>query len=396
MRTLRWVLVVMVASFASSAAAQARVAVAVSAFSGVAASGVRDSVLEALASDARVTVVQDGSSARVVIEGAVGGRAARRRVTLTAHDASGRAIGTARARLRGAAGARALASAVTSLLDGALASLPGESTGDAGGRAGGTETAPPAAHSGAPPSASTSASTSLCGDDPAFLTIALTGALRSREAVVTLLDESTRGYGASPYFELGGRVELRPLAHEQSYARGLYAYVEAAGAIALSSHRPDGTSVATSFYRLAGTLGYLVPIDRALELGAGVGGGWDAFQLANNQWMPTVEYPYLRASVRVRARVLGELLVLGAEAGYRGLFGREGLSSAFGMRGDSFGWDVSGSISGTLDFGLFYGLEAGYTQYVHAFDGTGGFLAEATRGTDGGYRVTLLAGYALR
>jgi hypothetical protein len=406
---------------ASSAFAQSGatpgVPVAVLPFDGPGATGARSAVAAVLGDDARVEVLdlartdeaatREGASAdgeagieavagaleaRLVVQGTVTGRGARRTVSLVARDASGRLVAAERARL--APGRRALATAIDSLLDAALPSLPAAATPH--------EEAPretthpePSVTPASPSAPATASTTDAFGEDPALLTLTIAPALRSREASITLDDATTRGYAASPYFELGGAIELRPLAHEHSYARGVFARAEAGGALALASRRADGTSVTTTFYRLSLALGYLVPIERVLELGAGIGGGWDAFQLAANQTMPTVEYPYLRALVRARVRIFGELLVADVEAGYRGIFGREGLSTAFGAQGDGFGWDVVARIAGTVDLGVCWAVEGGYAQYVHAFAG-GGALGNGTRGTDGGYRVAASVGYAFR
>ena len=285
----------------------------------------------------------------------------------------------------GAAGRRAIAAALDALLDTALASLPPDRP-----RERPVSEAPPPPPPPEPEPAS-------FGEDPAVLTIVVTGTVRSRSATIHLADSSVRTYDASPYFELGGRVELRPLAHEQSYARGVFAYADVAGALGLSSRRSDGMSFPTSFYRLGISVGYLVPVGEVVEVGAGFGGGWDAYQLADNQTMPTVEYPYLRPAVRARFRVMGETVVIGLEGGYRALLGREGLSSAFGVDGASFGWDAGGSLSGTLDFGLVYAIEAGFTQYQHSFvEGSSWFIGQGTQGTDGGYRFAAAVGYAFR
>jgi hypothetical protein len=397
---------------AGTAAAQSRVPVAVLPFSGPGATAARRQAISVLETEPRVTVTDEGIAdaaaqrtgagasgadgvegfarqiqVRVVIQGEIRGRGARRRLVLTARDAGGANIASETiARMRGgAAGRRAIASALDALLDTALAAIPPDRPRE---RSVSEEAAAPVA----PPPVETPPS---FGADPAIFTVTVGAGLRARNAAIHLDDSSERTYDASPYFEIQGRVELRPLAHEQSYARGLYAWAEAGGAPGLTSRRADGTQVSTSFYRLAASVGYLVPIGDIVEAGVGLGAGWDAYQLDDNQAMPTVEYPYLRPAVRARFRVLGETVVIGIEGGYRALFAREGLSSAFGPRGASFGWDVGGGLSGTFDFGLTYALDVGFTQYVHDFSTTvPGFIGQGTHGTDGGYRFSLSLGYA--
>lgn len=394
------------------ASAQSRVPVAVLPFSGPGATAARRTAISVLETEPRVTVTDEGIAdaaaertgagangaqgvegfarqiqVRVVIQGTLSGRGARRRIALTARDAHGAEIATHSTRMRGgAAGRRAISESLGALLDTALASLPAERRHERRVE----EAAPPPPPPPPEPTAS-------FGEDPPVLTLLVTAGARARDASIHLDDSTVRTYDASPYFEIGGRVELRPLAHEQSYARGVYVVAEAGGSIALSSRRMDGTSVSTSFYRLAASVGYLVPIGDLLELGPGLGAGWDAFQLADNQAMPTVEYPYLRPALRARIRLMRETIVASLEGGFRVLFSREGLSSAYGARGDGFGWDIGGGLSGALDFGLAYWVEAGFTQYVHSFDAShAGFLGQGVNGTDGGYRFLVGLGYAVR
>jgi hypothetical protein len=414
---VRWLLLVgatitLLSGAVAEARAQSRFPVAVLPFAGPGGTAARRTAIAVLETEPRVTVTDEGIAdaaaertgagpsgaqgvegfarqiqVRLVIQGVLTGRGARRRLALTARDATGRDVATQSTRMRGgAAGRRAIAQALDALLDTALASLPADRPRE---RSVIEEPPPPP-----PPPPTEPAS---FGDDPAVLAILVTAGLRARDTTIHLDDGSVRTYDASPYFELGARVELRPLAHERSYARGVYVHADVGGAVALSSRRADGTSVPTSFYRLGASVGYLIPIGDVVEVGPGIGAGFDAFQLADNATVPTIEYPYLRPALRGRFRLMGETIVLGIEGGFRVLFGREGLSSAFGSRGDSFGWDLGGGLSGTFDFGLTYSVEAGFTQYQHSFDSaSAGFIGQGVSGTDGGYRFLVGLGYAIR
>jgi hypothetical protein len=410
--------VVLVAGLPAAAAAQGRVPVAVLPFGGPGGTAARRTAIAALENEPRVTVTDEGIAdaaaaragatasgatgvdafarqlqVRVVIQGTLGGRARSRQLSLTARDAHGAGIATQTVRIRGgAAGRRAIEGALRSLLDTALASLPPERPPVVATAA--QEEGPPPIEDGPPYEP---LPTRPFGEDPAILTLLVMGGARSRDMSIRLDDGTTRSYEVSPYFDLAGRAELRPLAHEQNYARGLYVVAEAGGAIALSSRAPGATSmVSTNYYRIAGSVGYLVPIVDVLEVGVGVGGGYDAFELGDNTALPTVAYPYLRPAARVRVRAIGEALVIGAEGGYRALFSRDGLSSSFGPNGSSFGWDIGGTVSGMFDIGLSYWVEGGFTQYVHQFDLGPGTLGQGNHGADGGYRFLVGLGYSVR
>ncbi len=415
------------------ATAQEPVGTAVLPFEGSGGLVVRRSVAHALEDMGRVSVMDEGLvdaavsrsgasttgpsgidglarqlAVRLVIQGEVAGRAARRSLDLVARDATGRQVAAEHTRLPpGGAGRRALDSALEQLLDAAIPQLPAGSGGSA----------PPVEHpiaretstSTSSSSASTSTSstsgssggasgqaTGEWGEDPALLTIAAGIVVRSRDATVSLTDGTTRSYALSPYVEVHARIETRPLAHEQGYARGLYAYGEFGYGLGLTSRRADNSEVATNFYRFGIHAGYLIPIAQLFEIGGGVGFGWETYELGTNPAMPTATYPYLRPAIRARVRTLGELIVLNFEAGYRALFGRGALSDAYGPGGDSFGYDVGGGVTGTFDFGLYYGVEFSWVQYVHNFAGSPASIGSGERGSDGGYRFTLSVGYAIR
>jgi hypothetical protein len=369
--------------------AQSRVRVSVDDFTGPGAAGARRSVVSALEDDARVEVV--GAGGDVVLAGAVGGRGRRRFVTITARDARGAEIGHRRARV---ASASAIEQAVAALVDAATQRAPASTPSDT---AVATTTTTPSptetrlAHATAPPPPASSS----FGAPVPLLVLAAGAVLRSRETNVDVAGGMTRTYHASPFVELYARVEARPLGADPSYARGLYLWGDIGYAVGLSSQLPDRTQVSTTFLRMSAHAGYLIPLASFLEVGASFGVGWERYDLGANVVLPTIDYPYLRPAVRARFRIVDELFVIGVEAGYRALLSREGLSTSFGTNGDSFGYDLAASVSGSLDFGLFYGVEAGWAQFVHAFGGTAA-IAPGTGGTDGGYRVALTLGYALR
>ena len=384
----------------SHASAQSRVRVAVAPFDGAGGEALRRTVIRAMQDDGRVDVTEDRDGAQLVVQGESSGRGNRRTLSLSARDASGRDVGSARTRVAG----HGVDAAVRRLLDGALPQVGGAGGGTgASGNGGGANTdtgdggdePPPHEHEDEPrPHAR--AHGDHFGDDPALLTLAGGAAIRSREASVHVAGGMTRAYDASPYMELYLRVETRPLAHEHSYARGLFLWGELGYALGLSSELPDHTAVSTTFLRLGVHAGYLIPVEPWLELGGSFGFGWESYDLGTNSVLPAVDYPYLRPGLRARIRLAGEACVLGLDAGYRALLSRGALSESFGTGGDSFGYDVAASLSGTTDFGLYYGAEAGWAEFHHSFSGTTGTVAQGTSGTDAGYRFVLTLGYALR
>jgi hypothetical protein len=322
-----------------------------------------------------------------VIVGEIEGARSRRRLRLVASDAEGTELARVAAASGSSASARrALTAAVGSLLDRALPQIapvaaPSASVGPV--------EVPVPSHG---PSTTAPSTSGPFGEDPPLVTVMLGGVLRSREISIHSSDGRWHEYGASPYAELTGRIEVRPLAHERSLARGLDAWGEFASALALGGRGADGADLGTQFFRFQANVGYLLPIDSAAELGAGVGFGWDAYLLAPNGSIPGVEYPYLRPVVRGRIRLAGEAAVLTMEAAYRALLSRGALSTAFGTGGDSVGVDLAASIGGALDFGLSYGVEIAWAGFFHTFsDGT-----MHASGIDGGYRATAMLGFALR
>jgi hypothetical protein len=426
-----WVIVLMagLGAIVPSLAEAQGVATAVLPFEGSGGLVVRRSVIHALEDLSEVSVIDEGLvdaavertgasttgtagidglarqlSVRLVIQGEVAGRPTRRSLDLVARDATGRQVASEHARLpAGGAGRRALDDALRQLLDAAIPQLgeareapeehpiatrPTTTTT--------TTTTTTEEHTASSGPSGPSTSTGEWGEDPALLTLAAGIVVRARDATVSLTDGTTRSYALSPYVEVHARIETRPLAHEQSYARGLYAYGEFGYGLGVTSRRTDNTEVPTTFYRFGIHAGYLVPFAQVFEVGAGVGFGYEAYELGPNPAMPTAIYPYLRPAIRARVRTIGEMLVLNFEAGYRALFGRGALSEAYGPGGDSFGYDIGGGVTGTFDFGLYYGVDFSWVQFVHNFAGTPASIGSGEHGTDGGYRLTLSVGYAIR
>lgn len=371
-----------------------RIGTVVMPFDGAGADAVRTQVHDALAEDSRLDVaaLDEGSpDARILISGSTSGRAARRTFELVASDAEGNELATQSGRVgRGAAGRRAVGDATRALVDAAIPRLPPPPREEEPVETTPTETTPvetPATEAAPTP-----------GSDPAILSLLVGAVFRNRTSEVRLENGGSQLYDSGFYVELAGAAELRPLAHDPGLARGLFVRAHYAHAVGLGTQDCGSGSCQrfdTTFFRVYGDVGFLFDLGRVAELGAGVGFGFEAYQIADNRVMPGVEYPYLRPSVRGRIRILEELVVLDAEVGLRSLFGRDRLGTAFGPSGDSLGMDAGLGITGLLDFGLTWRADFTWASYWHSFAG-GGTLQNGQSGTDQGIRIGVMLGYGLR
>jgi hypothetical protein len=383
----------------SAVSAQRGIGAVVMPFDGPGSDTVRGQVHDALAEDPRLVVApldEGASDAQVLVSGSTSGRATRRTFELVASDAQGTELATQSGRIaRGAAGRRAVADATRALIDAAIARLPPPpSTTQTETETTTTETEP---RDTTPTPAGPT--TSNPGTDPAIVTILAGAVFRNRNSDVRLENGGTQIYDSGFYVELALGLEVRPLAHDPGLARGLFLRGSYAHAVGLGTQDcpPSGTCQRydTTFFRAYGDVGFLFDLGRVVEIGAGLGFGYDAYQIADNRVMPGVEYPYLRPSIRGRIRILEEIVVLDAEVGFRSLFGRDRLSTAFGPSGDSFGLDAGLGVTGIFDFGLTYRADFSWASYWHSFAG-GGTLATATSGTDHGIRIGVMLGYGFR
>jgi hypothetical protein len=347
--------------------------------------------------------IAQATGADLVITGEASGSRRARRLELVAYDASGRQIATETIRMRpGGAGRRSLDEGISNLLSSALPALgatapaeePAETTTTGGG---------PTRSSGGGGGGSTRVPTSPTptpahtefGANPVVFVARLGLVLRTRDAEAVLSSGMPRSWRSEPlYAELHVGLELRPLAQNDDLSRGLFIRGEFANAVALGTRAPSGDAVDTHFFRFAADIGYLLPVGAAVEVGLGVGFGWDAYNLGSNFEFPSVELPHVRPALRGRLRLVDELVVIGLESGLRIAVDRGALSAAFG-RGDTIGFDVGASISGALDFGLAYNLDLTWAGFWHGFSG-GGTLGNGQSGTEQGLRVLLSAGYAFR
>lgn len=405
------------AALTNQAAAQDLPRAAVPAFDGGGDVVLRRSVMRAIEENGFVSVIAEeevdrasGSPAEIaratgadlVIQGSASGSRRSRRVELVAYDASGRQIATETIRMRpGGAGRRALDSGISDLLAAALPQLSGSPAAPVSTGGGEVEEAeeeeeveevtPPAGGGGG----GGGASDGSLGANPLIFVVRLGLVLRTRDAEAVLSSGMPRSWRSEPiYAELHAGFELRPLAQNDDLARGIFLRGEFANAVGLGTRDPRGGEVSTHFWRLAADLGYLFPIGPVVEIGASFGFGYDAYSLGANTEFPSVELPHLRPGIRGRLRLLDELIVVGIDSGLRIALDRGAVSAAFG-RGDTLGFDVGGSVSGALDFGLAYSVDLSWVGYWHGFSG-GGTLGDGQNGVEHGFRALLAVGYGFR
>ncbi len=401
LRSSSWLAIVLAGAallLPSVVSAQRGVGAVVMPFDGPGSEAVRGQVHDALAEDPRLDVApldEGAPDARVLVSGSTAGRATRRTFELVASDAQGTELATQSGRVgRGAAGRRAVADATRSLIDNAIARLPAEpsqaETSTEIEPADTTETQTPPVEAGP--------TTTNAATDPPIVGILVGAVFRNRTADVRLENGGSQIYDSGFYVELAAGLEIRPLAHDPGLGRGLFLRASYAHAVGLGTQDcGSGTCQRydTTFFRAYGDVGFLFDLGRVVEIGAGLGFGYDAYQIADNRVMPGVEYPFLRPGIRGRIRVLEEMVVLDADVGFRALFGRDRLSTAFGPTGDSFGIDAGLGVTGIFDFGLMYRADFTWASYWHSFGG-GGTLQTATSGVDQGIRIGVMLGYGFR
>lgn len=328
-----------------------------------------------------------GASAGAVI----GGRAAARGrgqwvVELWVRDAMGGPQGEVSMRVRGRRGVSRLVTELAEALElvptaasptAEPASSPPEpdepDTGDAG-----TE---PAAR---PPSPSDD-------DEPEAPTVsvwAMVGAgMRSRGIELLSPDGIDAAYRVEPYFEIAARAGAR-------FLDILFVRASFGSSVALDSRReaPSLGNVDTHFYRLRGDVGASYWIDGDIELGGALGLGWDRYDLAFNELVPTAEYVHLRPAVIGGFRLIEQYVVLDAELGLRIPFGVGDLQSLHGVDYRVIGVDGVMRLHGVVDPGFTWAVEATFRHYDLLFRRG---RAPNVDGHDAGWRATAYVGWQL-
>jgi hypothetical protein len=232
---------------------------------------------------------------------------------------------------------------------------------------------------------------------------------RGRNASVDLTSGRTRNYSYPMYPELTLYVEGRPLAFLGAPLHGVYAVAQFG--VALSVNTRDGMTgiqYGSSAWRLDVLAGYLHGIDTGsgeVEIGANVGFSYDTFAIDTNPIFPAVEYPAIRIGLAGRIPIfemlklgpdLEKLLRLDIDGGIRIVLGTGSLAPFFAESASAFGFDIMGSLTGMLDFGLSYAVRFGFIGYAlsmgaalpaPADSGTGGF--------DGGVVLTIGLGWQI-
>jgi len=223
---------------------------------------------------------------------------------------------------------------------------------------------------------------------------------RGRSAEVTLATGGTRGYDAGFYLEIGLWAEARPFAGDDGALKGIFVQGDFFHSIGLSSEEEIGPDmfqeIDSSALRFSFQAGYLIGVGDG-ELGGGLGYGYDAFSLAENDTMSSTTYSYLRPGVTFRYPLMEQTLGIQADVGLRIVLGTGDLAPFFAESASAFGWDIGLALPGSLDNGLAYALRGGYTSYGLSFEGEADVMANtAEDGSDGYWHVTANVGYEFR
>jgi hypothetical protein len=179
---------------------------------------------------------------------------------------------------------------------------------------------------------------------------------------------------------------------ELTIADIVFVRVAFGSSVGLDSDREDPSlgTLSSWFVHFLADAGAKLVVDETVELGLALGGGLDRYDIAFNELLPTTEYPLVRPAVLTAIRLLGTQLVLDAELGVRIALGVGELESVYGVRHEQLGFDAALRLRGVVDPGFAWMLEGGVRRTWLSFERTGGTVT----GTDGGWHLTALAGWA--
>ena len=235
--------------------------------------------------------------------------------------------------------------------------------------------------------------------------IGLDGRTRDVQADFVLVGGGRR-YDLSMYPELSLRLESFPLGHSTGALKGLYAQLDLAFALALSSQEVNadgspGPEIDSGAWHMLLQAGYLYPLsDDAFRLGALIGFGIDSFSIGDNSVLASTRYTFLRLGAVADARLYQQLLRVRLDLGYRVVFGVGDIADAtdpnhLGTDASGGAFDVGASLGGQLDMGFAYAVRFGFTRY--SFDFTGDAASDDAVGaelTDKGVSLSVQVGYA--
>lgn len=209
---------------------------------------------------------------------------------------------------------------------------------------------------------------------------------RSRAIELLAPDGLDAAYRAEPYLELTVGAEVRLF--DVGFVRARFG-----SAVGLTSRREDPSlgTVDTSFMWVSADAGASAVIDDTVELGGAFGVGWDRYELAFNELVPTAEYLHLRPALIASVRLVGRALVLDAEGGVRIPLGVGALESVHGREHDVIGADITTRLRGVIAPGFAWALEAGFRRYWLTFTRPDGVVT----GSDGGWHTTAWAGWEI-
>ena len=230
---------------------------------------------------------------------------------------------------------------------------------------------------------------------------------RTRIADVDFPMGGGRRYELNMYPELSLRLESFPLGSSEGAVRGIYAQVDFAYALSLSSQRVDalgnpiGDPIDSNAWRLWINAGYIYPVsDDAFRVGVLVGFGIWSFSIDENDTLPSTKYTMLRLGAVADAQIYEQLLRARVDFGYRIVFGvgdiANGDDRSFGDDASGGAFDIGLSLGGHLDLGFAYALRFGFTRYRFAFSGMSGagIPSDGTM-TDKGFNLSAQVGWAL-
>ncbi|MEM9863349.1 MAG: hypothetical protein AAF938_17260 [Myxococcota bacterium] len=329
----------------------------------------------------------------LVITGRVRGRGRRARMSLKIYDRLGAEIASAQSTARpGARGRREIAEATQNAVTTALASLPAPEP----------EPEPEPEENwydtGDEPVQEEEEEASEAGGLPRLR--ALIGVqARDRFAEVTFAPGGgSSGYSAPFHSELSLRIESFFLGNRDGAARGLYAQLDFAHSLGISTEDQDGTEFDTSAWRFIIQGGYLYPVaNDFVRVGALVGFGIDRFSIGENPILPSSQYPFLRAGLAASFAIVDSYVRARLDFGYRAVFGAGDLEDEFGADSSVWAIDIAAEVGGIYK-SFTYAFRAGVVRYDLSFDGEAtspaAITAASIDGKDRSYFLELQVGYA--